>query len=174
LTGKAGQLSSGSAMNLSPKQISAIKAYTGAGFRAINRYLRHGAAANQATKDCIAAIDEALIANPAAAEVTVFRGIGEDYAEALVASGLAVGDIIQDKGFLSTSEHKSVARSFMKDDAGMLFAIRIDVGALALDIAAFSNYPDEAEILLARDASLRVIDYDAAEDAVILEFVGNG
>jgi hypothetical protein len=158
---------------LSSSQIAAIRAYTGTAYRTMNRYLREGGRVERKTLDYIAEIDRALSDNPAPARIIVYRGVSETYADELAGNGLAIGDIIRDKGYLSTSRRKDVAEGFMSGDEGLLFVVQIDPGALALDVSAFSDYPHEAETLLTRDAPLRVVGYDSAEDALILEFAEN-
>lgn len=161
-------------IRLSPEEAITLAAYTGAAYRAINSYLREGGSAEPILEQRIGHLDRVLANNPTPVSLVVYRGVGEAFAAELVARGLAVGDIIQDKGFLSTSRLQDVAATFMHDSDGMLLAIRIPAESKALDIAALSAYPGEAEVLLARDARLRVVGYDAVADILELELLGDG
>jgi len=158
-------------MSLSADDIGIIAAYSGDAYKAINDYLRQDNSGDPMIEEQIVRLDRAIASNPAPATVTVYRGIGETFAADLESRGLAVGDIIQDKGFLSTSRHRDIAAAFMRSSAGMLLAIHVPVGGKALDIAALSAYPGEAEIMLARGARLRVAGYDPVADILELELL---
>ena len=160
-------------MACSADQIAAIEAYTGTGYHPINVYLREDGFGDPIIEQQIQHLDQAIANNPAPAAVIVYRGVGEAFAVELAERGLTVGDIIQDKGFLSTSRRKEIAVAFMRDEGGMLFAIRVPPGSKALDVAPFSAYSDEAEILLAREARLRVIGYSPVDDTLELEMLGD-
>lgn len=161
-------------MPLSPNEVAAIAAYTGAAYRAINDQLREDGPLEPMIVQQIEHRDRAVSSSSIPTAMTVYRGIGEKYATELAEQGLAVGDILLDKGFLSASRSLDLAAAFLRGPDGMLLAIRIPVGAKALDIAPFSAYPGEEEILLARESRLRVRGYDAVADILELELLGDG
>ena len=85
-----------------------------------------------------------------------------------------IGTSIITNGFLSTSRSKNVAYSFAKKGAQrpnvetVMLEIRVDVSKVATplaDIAQYSNYPKEEEVLFDLGASFIInsIDYDQAE-----------
>ena len=53
----------------------------------------------------------------------------------------------------------------------MLLKIHVPAGSNALEMHPYSNHIEEHEMLLPRDAELRVIGYDANSDALELEVV---
>jgi len=160
-------------MPLTSDEIAAITAYTGTAYRVINDYLRNEGSGDPVIEQQVHHLDRGLASNPSPVALIVYRGVSEAFAAELAGSGLAAGDIILDRAFLSTSRHHDIAAAFMYDEGGMLLAIGVPAAAEALDIAAFSTYPSEAEILLARNASLRVVGYDASADILELELLGD-
>ena len=160
-------------MALSAEEVAAIVAYTGTAYRAINDYLRTNGSGDQTIEQQVLHLDRVLSNNPTPAALIVYRGIGEALATQLARRGLAAGDIIQDMGYLSTSRRQDIASAFMRDGSGMLLAIRVPVATNALDIATFSAYPNEEEVLLARNAQLRVTGYDSVGDILELELLGD-
>ena len=160
-------------MPLTSHEIAAIRAYSGTAYRTINDYLRNEGSGDPVIEAQVHHLDQALVSNPSSVALIVYRGVSEAFAARLAGRGLAAGDIILDRAFLSTSRHQDVASAFMRDEGGMILAIGIPASMKALDIAEFSTYPSEAETLVARNASLRVIGYDASADILELEMLGD-
>lgn len=157
---------------LSAKHLRAIKRYTGPGHVEINGDLRGDSNGDPAVHSDIYWLDRALEAVAVPEVLEVYRGIDRVYAQELERRGLRSGDIIQDKGFLSTSRNRGVARRFLGyEEGGMLLRILIPKGSCALDLSLYSTNPDEQEILLPREANRRVLGYDAENDVLNVEVV---
>ena len=81
------------------------------------------------------------------------------------------GSLVQWDAFTSTSTSRDVANGFRRSN-GVLFVIRRDPShAAAAEISEYSNYPDEAEVLLLPGMRFRVLDihYKQEGTEVVLE-----
>ena len=124
----------------------ALVRYTGIAYSRINGRLRSTRAKNVRDPE-IQALDRAFDAVPALQEEgMVFRATGLD----ALSQPLSVGDVVTDRGFVSTSAARAQADKFRRD--GDLWEIVLPKGAKALDVNALvkSQYGEEREILLPR------------------------
>jgi hypothetical protein len=123
------------------------------GFKKINKPLREGAAPSEDAKNLSSAIAKHSLAN----EVTVYRGMGNTVSKQLSAAwdnkkpGETV--VFKEKGFLSTSRSRGAASTF----SNQMFVLKIPKGSNALPMAAAKGMGGEAEILLDRNTSFRVV-----------------
>ena len=96
-------------------------------------------------------------------DVTVFRGVQGGWL-----SGLQKGDVITDKGFVSTSLRNEVARGFGGGQSGSVVEINIPKGSNALGIAK-----GEGELLLNSGSQFRV-EQEAGVGHAVLTYIGAG
>lgn len=156
--------------DLTAEEIAAAKAYADQLYARINEALRFGAKANSVVRAAIAHLDSAIGKSETKEDLVVYRGVDEQYAAELARRELRAEDRIVDAGFVSTSKHKAVAKRFLGwAGGGMLLKIRIPSGSKALQMRPYSECHDEDEILLSRDAEMRVIGYDSSEDVLEVE-----
>lgn len=157
---------------LTEDQLRAVKRYSSAEFSKINGALRKGLRLSRDIRATVDALDDAISNSTCDSEVIVYRGVGQRYAEALIASNPDVGDIIEDAGYLSTSAKRDVAGEFAKyEPPGMMMRIKLPKGCNALYLAPYSVYPAEEEWLLPRNAELRILGYDDDTRTLELELV---
>lgn len=84
----------------------------------------------------------------------VYRGVTGEYAKTLKRKN--TGDIIEERGFLSTSTDSDVARKFAEN--GAFIAIKVPRGyGKALRVSEFSLHPEEQEVLLNKGLKFRVV-----------------
>lgn len=146
--------------------IEALSAYKGGGYASINSELRHGEARGDAKyfskerHDAYVAktalIDDAVNnAPPLKSDVTVFRGVRMEGAARL--ENISPGDVMVDKGFMSTSFDQRMGEAFGTVSGGKTLKITVPKGsrALALDHPRLLG-EKEAELLLPRNTNLRV------------------
>jgi hypothetical protein len=159
-------------MKLTRGEIAAVADYSGAAYHQINEALRSGDDMNEDLSRTVELLDSAIAKSPASRSIIVYRGVGEDYANALEKQNLQTGDTIFEAAFLSTSSHEDVARRFLGwSGGGMLLKIHVPSGSNALDMHPYSKFAGEHEFLLPRGVKLRAIGYDGNADALELEVV---
>lgn len=141
----------------------ALRAYTGGNkgefgakglAEGMNTTLRRGSSAEK-WADFVDRLDSAFTkVKGLSSEGTVFRGT-----KVAGARGLAVGDVIEDAGFMSTSVARTQAEEFVAYSKGDLFEITLPKGSRAIDMnrASGSAYGKERELLLPRGTRM-VID----------------
>lgn len=152
------------------RQRAAIAAYTGNGYARINEGLREGG--RLAAQEHIKQLDSLFQRSSQDAPKCVFRGIGGDFALALQDMDLRPGTEIVDAGFLSASRDFDVALRYAKaQNDGMVIQINLRPEAKFYDLASYSNFPSEEEILLPRGSRMVVIGYRAQDDTLIVELV---
>lgn len=96
----------------------------------------------------------------------VYRGVPKGIKEI---EELKEGQIYTDKAFISTSPHKDIAKKFSGDD-GYTIEIKVATGlGKAKDISAYSEKPEEDEVLLQAGSSFRVIKADHDKKEIVLE-----
>ncbi|OYW46571.1 MAG: hypothetical protein B7Z33_04125 [Sphingomonadales bacterium 12-68-11] len=161
-------------MRPSPEQRAALERYSGPAAREINNQLRGRSPPELGTTRLIDRIDEVLQDSRLDRPRTVYRGIKRAYALDLAARGLKAGSVIHFDEFLSTTRDPDVATRFKGGDEGLILRIRLAEGSKALDLVPYSHHPEEEEILLARNARLRVLGFDAASRMLDLELIDNG
>jgi len=131
----------------------------------------------------IKAIDQALEKASLPEDVTVFRAFVSPIQNKIgvATAEEAVGGLFIDHGFVSTSVLKSVASSgFLSSGKGTMMEIRIKAGAKAASLLAKPDnltplgFTSEAELLLHRSASFRIINIEQRGEVqyVMAEYVG--
>lgn len=146
----------GGAAKLTDDEREAVAAYIGAAYGPLNDYLRTGNRDPNEIYDGIftpvefvphldRAISKSIVSDP----ITVYRDVG-DYFNKL--SGFASGTVIQDKGYVSTTENYSIL-----DTRKNIVSIRVPAGSRGLRPRGFGN-DYESEMILPRGSKFRVID----------------
>lgn len=159
-------------MALTDEQISAVTYYCGPGYRPINDVLRRRAKATRTTTAAVHNIDAAIATEALAEDRILYRGIGKVGADELRAIGIAVGDVLRDPAFLSTSVDPVQAGIFADTPPGGLrMRILAPAGSIALDVSPYSPFPDEHEYLLPRNTGLRIVGFDPATQTIETELV---
>ncbi len=137
--------------HLTDKQHKSARDYTGSAAASMNKRLREGGEATPAIKH----LDEAIAGAKLKADTVLYRGIPAEAAKAMFPGGIVqTGQEVTDKGFSSTSLSKQVASNFSR---GVILHINAPKGAPALDVRHLSLHPGEEEVVLPRDAKLRVV-----------------
>ena len=146
-----GRKDEGTFGGLSKDDERTISLYTYA--TAANSALRKGEHSEQADKL------KSIIDRTVSPERTVYRGLsGGDFTKAVMSK--EVGDTFDDKGFMSTSYDKDVAKKFAGDN-GAILEIQVPKGyGKSIDVTSYSNKPDENEVLLNAGTSLRIVSKD--------------
>lgn len=142
---------------LTKDERSALDGYSGTYYREINETLRGGSPWTDLTpaqlKAEIAHLDASINKGTLAAETTLYRGTSP----AALGGGLpAVGSTLSDKGFLSTSRSEKIAGAFANmSTGGVMLKITAPRGTKASDVSHHTG-GREQELLLGRNAKLRV------------------
>ncbi len=148
---------------------NSYKEYTKNGlFEKINGFLRYGITDDIFTENYIRNLDKLFETLPKKLRNTVplevYRGIKLD------------SDIYLDKGFVSTSKSKSIAKQFMGED-GVLFHIIIPRNSVIIDDEKLPSYArsfmkTEQEVLLPRNAQFKILSYNPKTGIVEAEYIG--
>ncbi len=127
--------------NLTPDELSAIRAYTGSGYHEMNKALRSGTSTqvDRVTYNRIRAIDDALARSPGMSEDTVV------YRSASGIPDLSEGQVFRDRGIISTSADPGFTWS-----GDTRFEITVPQEARAAYVAEVSSHPTEREVILPR------------------------
>jgi hypothetical protein len=131
----------------------ALMAYMLSGHQAINGQLRGEpqkyAKTSKETVDArIAALDRMARGGKLVREQTLFRGTDLQYL-----GDVKVGTVYRDKGFMSTSRSEKVTESFR---GNAVIRIRATKGTRVIDVGHHTGVHDEQEMILSRNAGLRV------------------
>jgi hypothetical protein len=142
-------------------QASAVKSYTGGGYRDVNLTLRTGSSGGTTVTNKIKNITKALESKPIPDNVVSFRGAGNtELQDILTKAGIdlnapveqLIGREYNDWGFLSTS---------VAPQGGFGGALRLEVHVPAGTPGAYlqwiSNYASEYELLLQRGLRYRIL-----------------
>lgn len=149
---------------------TAVEFYTGPAYSNINKTLRSGSMPDWPFEWKV--LDAAITACKLRAPMTLFRGVGEDFAIMLEDLEIRVGNTITDRGYMSASRSYDVALRYAEEqDGGMVMRIRVPIGAHCRDLSEYSNYPDEEEVLLPRGSELRVLGYNDDLDLLDMELL---
>jgi len=160
---------------LDAEEILAVETYAGSQYRLINGCLRGDEPCTTRILTMIGAIDRAINRSRLPADLILFRGIGGDAAAAIRSSGIAVGSMMFDDAFMSTSIDPRTAGMFAQfPPGGLMLRIRAPKGMNALDMAPYSPYAREREFLLPRGTVLRVLGYNSSASELECEVVING
>ncbi len=174
---------------LSGKELNSFEKYALRSYWEINRDLRRDSTEllSSADNDVITYMDSAINKHDGLEDsMMVYRGTDDGR----FLSDVQVGDVYKDKGFISTSMHKSTAmafsapRSVYGDPAvsGTIISIKLPKGTKAAYIpllASRMNMPKshvtglvyQHEIILPRDTLFKVISISVADKTVSLEVI---
>lgn len=146
----------------------AVYDYTGDTARRLNRLLRSGVKPDKHDRKLIKALDRAAENGWVTKDVPLFRGVDDASWDEQFAK-VNVGDMVKDKGFVSTSLDPSTAAKFstIGDRRGGMMEILIHRGQNVVAAAGIG----EMEILLPRKQSMRVTSIDKESRVVVLEAI---
>lgn len=141
---------------LTSKEYDAAKAYTGNSYVNMNHLSRSGTLdQHPAMAAKVKALDSAIAKSTLEKDLTLYRGIPASAAKSMFPGGVVqTGQVVSDKGFSSTSLRQEVAHNFSK---GVVLHINAPKGSKALDVRHLSQHSGEDEVVLPRDAKLRVV-----------------
>jgi hypothetical protein len=160
---------------LNGKDIAALKAYAADEYKLINGCLRGDTPCDARILAMIASIDRAIAASGLPSDRILYRGVGGDAARTIRTSGIGIGSTFSDAAFMSTSTDPLAAGMFTPPPpGGLMLRIRASAGTPALDMAAYSLYPNEREFLLPRNCLLRVLGYKSRASELDTEVVIDG
>ena len=151
-----------------------VEAYTGSGYRKINKALREVKELS-AMEDSIATniqeLDEIISKNVIPENLIVRRGMGfseEKWEE--VKDNFIPGTVFMDEGFVSTTVNK-IDRTFLSGDKKIQMNIKLKKGALALYMPRYyqGRPEDEMELLLGRGSKFKVISMVDDGNTVMME-----
>ena len=169
---KAGKLLS----QLSPEQAKVLRHYRGNLAVNMNAALRHGNIERSLFPEDVKLMDgifaDAKIPTTLSQDTTVYRGVEITGHNAnFYDTNVVKGNILTQKGFLSTSANRDVAENF----GNALFAIKVPKGKKFLDMHAItcvSNfYRSEEELLFARNSRLLIKDIDYPSHTVFADML---
>jgi 8-oxo-dGTP pyrophosphatase MutT (NUDIX family) len=144
--------SGGGSGKLTSDEKSTLSSYSGDDFLRVNKELRDGNASDPSVKR----LDSAISKSPLASGTTLYRGMSRDAAKKLFPNGeINKGMTISDPAFASTSQSAGVAK--MIGMGGVVLKIETGEGATGIDMAEHSRNAHEKEILLPRDAKMKVV-----------------
>jgi hypothetical protein len=94
-------------------------------------------------------IEQWSLLHPLRSDCIVHRGFHSDGPSQAVLYESMAGEVIVFGGFVSASQNRDrVISKFVRSGAGLLFEIALPAGAVAALIAEYSDYPDEAEVMI--------------------------
>ena len=137
----------------------AVYDYTGSHYNYINSGLRDNNVSSS-YKKTVKNMDKAF-KHPSARvkePTMVYRGYTSKFA-----NKLEPGDILQDKGYMSTASYLGKATGWAASDAAVVH-ILLPKGANAMTVQSISAHTSEAEVLIARGAKLRIIKKEVREN----------
>jgi hypothetical protein len=140
--------------SLSEDEIKSLKDYTGAKYEEINKSLR----SDGDITDNIKNIDSALNTSEIPHNLITYRGIdNKELYNAIKSGNLSVGDVLEDKGFVSTSPRFGVSQQFLLKKS-ILLKIKCYAGSKGgyLIPQKLSLTHNEHEILLPRNSKFKI------------------
>lgn len=137
---------------LTANEKSALSSYSGDDFLRINKELREGKDNDPTVKR----IDSVMEKSPLPAGTTLYRGMTKEAAKKLFPGGnITKGMTISDPAFSSTSKSVGVAGAWGM--GGVMLKIESGENAKGIDMAKHSRNANEQEVLLPRDAKMKVV-----------------
>lgn len=151
--GPDGKFGNSGKVKITPTEKAALEWYSEQGFHEINSRLRRGDDSNKTT---VKAIDEAIEKSTLSESKTLYRGVSREALKGMLGKGegIKVGDVFEDKSFLSTSTNYGVAKSF--GSSGVVLSITTKAGQKGIDMKDISSNPNENEVLLPREQKLSI------------------
>ena len=145
---------------LTESEFTAVKFYTGQGYREMNRIARgevKESNANPVTLDRMKNLDKAIEKGKLDEPKTLYRGISRESASKLFGDEIKTGDHFVDKGYVSTSVDKDFAKNW-KGSGGVVLQIEAAKGSTALDVHKMSSVGQhEREVMLPRNSKFEVV-----------------
>jgi hypothetical protein len=145
-------------------QSAALSHYTGTGHSTINDCLRYK---DNCADTRVAPLESYLNENRLHEPITVYRGVGGEYAK-ILSSIATVGTKFVDRGFLSTSTRKDLGFGNLN------MKITAPAGTKAAAISHFGSHSNEFEVLFQRGSALEVKSYDKATNTMEVELIQEG
>ena len=143
----------------------AIDEYSMGAYQDVNDYLNGKYPDYKIGKEITKDIDSAISKYTLTDNIVTYRGTEKKYYE-----GLTIGDKFSLKMYSSTSLNENIAKTFMEDkENAIMLEIRVPKGTPSLYVGDNSAYEFEAEFLLGRNLSFKVI--DIIDDRLIVEVV---
>lgn len=140
---------------LTADEHQAVRIYTGESFGPMNNSLRDPKTAKTSEKsDLVKKVDGALAKSSLKQDTIVYRGVGD-----LSKLGIkgdpahAIGQVIKDKGYTSTSLNPKVAEKY---DGAAVLRIKAPKGSKGASMGGVSRYPKEHEVLFARGSGVKI------------------
>lgn len=145
---------------LTEEEQKALKKYQGATYENINTYLRQ--TEKQASKDTefkkenykkiTDQLDAAIAKGAAEERMIVYRGTRTN----VLGKKAKVGDIFQDKAYISTTENQEAIRGLFSSPGGNLFHIEVPKGSKMASLDGVGEY----ERLLPRNTKLQILGFE--------------
>lgn len=150
---------------LTSDEKSAMYDYCMGGYQDINDYLNKKFDGYENTQDAIDKIDSSISKYTLAEDIITYRGTNANFYKKY-----NLGDVFNEKMYYSTSLNKNIAKTFANDcENGLVVEIRVPKGTPSIYVGNNTDYDFEAELLLSRDLSYKVI--EKTEENIILEVI---
>jgi phage-related protein (TIGR01555 family) len=160
-----------SVKEFTPAEKAAIGSYAGLDYANINSELRGTESFGGKYDETVKNLDSLLAKSRTSEEQTVYRGVKEDAVKAWHGL-LKPGSVITDAGFASTTLDEDVAKSFSEETPkSAMMVIKIPAGTHALNISKLGGVPFEAEVLVHRNSSYRVLRWNPRTRQLELELI---
>lgn len=150
-------------------------------FEEINNSLRSGLTDNICMNDAINALDTLFQTMPKQAtpktDMEVYRGTLLTKELNDIITGKAKTDIYTEKGFVSTSKSKQIAKQFALGEDKVIMHITVPKGSKVIDDSILPSYiaskmSNEQEVLLPRNSQFKILSYNPKTRIVEAEFIG--
>lgn len=150
---------------LNSDEKEAMYEYALGGYQDVNDYLNGKFGGYENTQDMIEKIDSSMDKYNLEEDVVTYRGTSSDNY-----NNYDVGDVIEEKMYYSTSLSQGIAQTFADDCSNSIMAeIHVPRGTKSIYIGDNTDYDFEAELLLSRGLSYKVIKKE--KDNIVLEVV---
>lgn len=144
--------SGGGGAKLTSDEKSTLSSYSGDDFLRVNKELRSGNSSDPSVKR----LDSAISKSPLANGTTLYRGMSKETAKKLFPDGnITKGMTISDPAFASTSKSAGIASTIGM--GGVMLKIETGANATGIDMKGHSRNEHEQEVLLPRDAKMKVV-----------------
>ena len=144
---------------LTANEKSYLSSYSGDDFLRINQNLRAGNDKDPA----VSQIDSAIGKSSLPAGTKLYRGMNKEAAKKLFPGGhITKGMEISDPAFVSTSRSYGAANSW--GIGGVILKIEVESEAKGIDMKRYSRNENENEVLLPRNAKMKVVGLTAPKE----------
>jgi len=136
---------------LTPTEKTYLASYSGDDFLRVNKALRAGKDAGPAAQKLESAIAKSTVPKG----TKLYRGLSKEGLKSVIGGDeIKVGQVISDKGFLSTSKDEAIAG--MNSIGGVKMIINVGDDQHGLDLDGISDNDHEKEVLLPKNAKLKI------------------